>query len=234
MKGSELVLIIGDFHAPFEHKDSLPFLKAAKKSLGPSKIVCIGDEADMHALSNFDHDPDGLSAGDELNRAITHLQPLYTLFPHCEVLESNHTARPFRQAYKHGIPKAFLRDYKEFLQAPKGWNWHKEIEIDGVLYEHGEGQSGAQGAMKAAQGNMRSTVIGHIHSFAGVQYGANKRHLIFGFNVGCLIDKDAYAFAYGRVIKNKPIVGVGVVERGIPRFIPMAMDSHGRWTGKLT
>jgi hypothetical protein len=229
----ETVLAVGDLHAPFMHKDAVPFLKAVVKKVKPTKIVIMGDELDMHALSNFEHDPDGLSAGHELEAGIEQLQPIYRMFPKADVCTSNHTARPFRQAYKHGIPKAFLRDYKEFTKAPSGWRWGDGFTIDDVIYEHGEGFTGQNGAIKAALGNMSSTVIGHIHSFAGIQYSANPKHLVFGFNVGCLIDKDAYAFAYGKKIKSKPIIGVGVVDKGIPTFLPMLLDKHGRWKGKL-
>lgn len=227
------VLVIPDLQAPFFHRDSIAFLTAVKKKYQPNVVVNIGDEVDFHALSEYNHDPDGLSAGDELIKAIESLQPFYKLFPKVLVCTSNHTARPFRKAYKHGIPKAFLKEYREFLQAPKGWEWAEEYEIDGVIYEHGEGQSGAAGALKAALGNMQSTVIGHLHAFAGIQWSANDKHLIFGFNTGCLIDRHAYAFAYGKLFKNKPVLGCGIIDNGIPMFVPMLLNTKGRWVGSL-
>lgn len=231
--GKKVVLAIGDIHYPFAHPDHLEFLKAVTKMWQPTEFVCMGDEIDAHALSNFDHDPDGYSAGHELTAAIAELKKLYAIFPEMKVCTSNHTARPFRRGMKFGLPKALFKGYAEFLEAPKGWEWADKWEVDGVLYEHGEGQTGKNGALNAAVGNMQSTVIGHIHSYAGIAYYANPKHMIFGFNVGCLIDKDAYAFGYGAKIKTKPIIGVGVVASGIPAFIPMQLDKWGRWTGKL-
>jgi hypothetical protein len=228
-----VVLAIPDMHHPWSHKDTLPFLKALKQKYRPTRVVCLGDEADLHALSNYDHDPDGRSAGDELKAAVDALHPIYELFPEVSSCVSNHTARPFRRAKKYGIPLAFMRDYREFLQAPEGWWWDEQFEIDGVLYEHGEGASGVLGAIRTALGNMRSTVIGHLHSWAGISWAANPRHLVFGFNAGCLIDKDAYAFAYGKTLKNKPIIGAGIIRGGIPIFEPMRLNSRGRWTGEL-
>jgi hypothetical protein len=107
--------------------------------------------------------------------------------------------------------------------------WADHWEFDGIIYEHGDPFSGKDAAIKAAEQNMQSTVIGHVHSFAGIQYSANSKHLIFGFNVGCLIDKDAYAFAYAKKIKRKPILGCGIITNGIPQFIPMTLNSNGRW-----
>lgn len=231
--GKEVVLAIGDIHYPFAHPDHLEFLKQVCGLFKPTEFVCLGDEIDAHALSDYDHDPNGYSAGHELDAAIAELKKLYKSFPNMKVCTSNHTARPFRRAQKFGLPAQLLKSYSEFLRAPKGWEWRDKWEVDGVIYEHGEGHSGKNGAITAATGNMQSTVIGHIHSFAGIQYYANPKYLIFGFNVGCLIDKDAYAFGYGAKIKTKPIIGVGLVNKGVPMFVPMQLDKHGRWTGKL-
>lgn len=228
-----LVMYIGDTHIPFEHPDALEFLKAVRRKEGPTRIAHAGDLTDMHALSRFDHDPDGFSSGHELSAALKVLKSWYTAFPKVDICTSNHDERPYRLAYRAGLPSSYLRSYRDFLQSPGGWVWNRQFLIDGVRYEHGEGFTGRNGAINCALGNMASTAIGHIHSFAGIQWAANPRHLVFGFNVGCLIDKDAYAFAYGKAMKNKPILGVGIIERGNPRFIPMQLKSDGRWTGKL-
>jgi hypothetical protein len=228
-----IVLVIPDLQYPFAHKDHLDFLKTVAKKFKPNRIINIGDEVDFHAISEWDHDPDGLSAGDELKAGIGDLKRLYEIFPTVQVCTSNHTARPFRRAKKYGIPSAFIRDYREFLKAPKGWTWADSWEIDGVKYQHGEGFSGQAGALKAALTNMQSTVIGHIHSHAGIQYSANSRYLVFGFNVGCLIDRHSYAFAYGKNMPNKPILGCGIIIDGIPLFIPMLLDRKGRWTRRI-
>lgn len=228
-KGKSRVLVISDLQLPFEHKDSLAFLKWAKKKYSPDKVVCIGDEIDFNALSNFDHDPDGYSPGHELKVALEHLQEYYDLFPKVDACTSNHTDRPLRRAFTAGIPSAFIRSYKEFLQAPKGWNWAHSWEIDGIIYEHGEGFSGHMGALNCALKNGAPTVIGHIHSHAGILYSADSRRIIYGFNVGCLIDKDAYAFRYGKNLKHKPLLGIGIVDKGIPQWVPMLLDTRGRW-----
>lgn len=230
--GKHRVLVIPDMQIPFEHPDTIPFLKWMKKKYSPDVVVNVGDEVDMHALSDYDHDPDGFSAGHELKKAIERLEEHYEIFPNVLVCTSNHTARPFRRAKKYGIPSAFLRDYRDFLQAPKGWVWKDQHEIDGVRYEHGEGRSGPLGALRAALANMVPTCIGHLHSHAGILYSANDKHLIYGFNVGSLIDRHAYAFAYGKNLKSKPIIGCGIVDKGIPTFVPLLMNSKGRWIGR--
>lgn len=228
-KGSHTVMVVPDIQAPFQHAETMAFLRWVKAKYKPDTFVNLGDEMDYHALGDWDHDPDGFSPGHEHEAGLAFMRQLYKEFPKMMVCTSNHTARPLRRAFKAGIPKAFLRDYKDFMQAPKGWNWKDQWEIDGVVYEHGEGFSGRDGAVKCALKNGKPTVIGHIHSFAGIQYWANSTQLLFGFNVGCLIDKDKYAFRYGKHNLNKPILGVGIVKKGVPTFIPMLLDSRGRW-----
>jgi hypothetical protein len=226
-------LIISDTQYPFAHRDHLPFLQALKEKYKPTSVVHIGDEMDFHALSDYDHDPDGDSPSREYERGMEDMYRLYKLFPSAKACVSNHTARPFRRAYKCGIPTAFLRSYAEFLKAPPGWEWADRWVIDNVLYEHGEGCSGKFAHLKAAEQNMQSTVMGHLHTNAGVAYSANPRCLVFGMAVGCLIDTRAYAFRYGKAIKQKPILGSGIVQEGIPAFIPMILRADHRWTGKL-
>jgi hypothetical protein len=227
------VLVIPDLHVPFHHKDAYKFLKAIKKKYKPNYIVNLGDLEDWHSISMHDSDPDGLSAGDELKALRDGVKPFIKLFPKMKICTSNHGSLPFRRAFKYGMPSDLIKDYADILKAPPGWKWADQWEVDGVLYEHGDPFTGQNAALKCAEQNMQSTVIGHVHSFAGIQYSANSKHLIFGFNVGCLIDRDAYAFEYAKKIKRKPILGCGVVTDGIPMFIPMLLNSKGRWTGKL-
>jgi hypothetical protein len=227
------ILVIGDIHAPFQHPDTIAFLSAVKHKINPDRVVCLGDELDAHAISQHDPDPDGFSAGHELALGLEFMQELYQLFPVVSVCESNHGARPFKRAYRAGLPKAYLKDYRDFMGAPLGWNWDFKHVVDGIVFEHGEGVSGTMGAMKRAQANMRSTCIGHLHSDAGILWFSTGERTIFAFNAGCLIDTKAYAYAYGKNSLRKPVIGVGFIDRGNPHFIHMDMDDSGRWTGKV-
>lgn len=209
-----ITLIVPDTHAPFMHSDAIDFLNDLRKEFRPDKIVHLGDEIDACALSKYDHDPDGDSAGVEHQKALVQLKQLYKVFPKVSVCHSNHSSRPFRKAFEAGIPKIFLRAYKDFMEAPVDWQWADRFEIDGVIYQHGEGYSGAQGALRAAERNRKSTVIGHLHSFAGVQFSATQWDQIFGMNCGCLIDQNGYGFAYGKTFPSKPVLGAGIIIDG--------------------
>jgi len=226
-----IVLALPDMHQPFGHVDALPFLKAVKDRFKPNVYVCLGDEADFAAFSSYDHDPDGMSPGKELEKAIEALIPFYLEFPNMMVCESNHTVRPLKRAFSAGLPAAFLPSYSKLLNAPDGWRWQQYWEIDSVRYHHGDsGRSGQFAPAAYLKAFKQSHVHGHLHSHASVIYEGN----YFGVNAGCLIDPAAYAFKYARNHAIPVNLGCALIFNGqSAHFLPLLQDKHGRWTGKL-
>lgn len=219
-----VVLAIGDLHEPFTHRKYLSFCQRTRDAVKADKIVFIGDEIDGHAISYHEHNPDGLSPGDELKLAKRHLRKWFEAFPEARVCISNHGSLVYRKGKTAGLPSGVFKDYKEMYGAPEGWQWGLRFEIDGVLYIHGTGFSGAMGALKAAKEHRQSVVLGHSHSYGGVAYSACHRDLLFGLNVGCGISPSRYAFEYGRDFPARPTLGCGVIADGKRgHFIPMEM-----------
>ncbi len=192
------VLVISDFHAPFNNPAAADFLSELKREVKPHEVICIGDEYDAHGWSRHDRSPEAPGQADELEEARTQLRALYKLFPVVKVCRSNHGERAIKAAARSGLPSEFLRSAKDVLEAPKGWSWAREWIVDGVMYVHGEGVSGQDGAMKMAQRNRCSTVMGHLHANAGVKYSTGPRDVIWALAVGCLIDPGSLAFEYAR------------------------------------
>ncbi len=220
------VLFLSDQHHPYCHPEALDFAKRIYEKYDIDTVINGGDEVEHHALSFHMRRPDMPSAQEELKRAIEHLQPWYETFPEVTVMESNHTSRPFRVALNAGLPTEYLKEYKEFLKAPKGWNWAPDITIDEVLYMHGEGAKGGAGGAYATVTKYRQSVVHcHMHSFAGIQWSATKQDMLFCMNAGCIIDPDALAFAYAKNFPNRPTLGLGVVIDGIPYFEPMPLGT---------
>ena len=230
---NQTILVIGDLHAPYEHPDTVAFLRAIKKKYRPTDVVQIGDEVDFHALSFHDSDPDLPSAGDELTRAINHLKPLYRLFPKIVVIESNHGSMVIRKALANGMPKKVLKSYNEILEAPKGWQWkfdHKiKTPLGPVYFCHGK--SAAAGRLASQYG--MSCVQGHYHEKAQITYISTPEKLMFDAHTGCLADDTSLALGYNKINPKRPIVSSIVIVDGIPQIIPMVLDKKGRWIGKL-
>lgn len=209
------VLVIADLHAPFIHTRYLAHCKKMYKKWKCNKVVLTGDEVDNHAISYHEHDPDGMTDGEEIEASIRVLKSWYRAFPNVLICEGNHTSLPKRKAKTYGISLKRLKGYNEVLEAPIGWKWADSHEIDDVLYIHGTGKSGATAALKWAEGNRRNTVIGHSHAFAGIAFTASTKDCLFGMNVGWGGDEKAYAMEYGKHFANRGVVACGIVINGI-------------------
>ena len=98
------VLVPGDLHLPFTHPKYLAFCKDVRRVWKTKEVVFIGDQVDAHALSFHEHDPDGMSAGDEKRAAKAGIAEWYKAFPKAKVCIGNHDARTIRLARKAGIP----------------------------------------------------------------------------------------------------------------------------------
>ena len=232
-KIAKSILVISDYHAPYNHIDAPAFLKAVKAKYRPDTVVCIGDEADFHALSYHESEPELDSAGVELEKAIKALKPLYKLFPNVTVVESNHGSMVLRKRRTAGIPAKAIRDYNEVLEAPKGWKWTFDVTINTALgpvyFCHGK--SGSPGRLASQYG--MSTVQGHYHEKSQVNYISTPEKLMFDAHTGCLADDKSLALGYNKVNPRRPIVSVIVIVNGIPQIVPMVLKKGGRWTGKL-
>lgn len=227
------VMLIPDLHCPFMHQDAAAFIKAAQDKYQPTVTVLAGDELDQHAISAHDADPNGFSAGHELTAGLKQLEQIYAIVKEALVCESNHGQRPFKRAYKAGLPSQYMKTYAEFMDAPQGWVWAEDFEIDGVVYSHGESATGANGALQLAIRMGKSQAVGHWHGNAGASYFFNNSKLLFGLYSGCLIDAASYAFKYGKTFKLKPILGLSIIDNSVPVFVPMTLGPDKRWTGQL-
>jgi len=76
-----------------------------------------------------------------------------------------------------------------------------------------------------------SFVQGHHHHAFHIGYWGGHDALNFGMTVGCLVDKKALAFAYGKNFAKRPIIGCAVIINGVPFLEPMELTQRGKWVG---
>lgn len=214
------VLFIPDLHIPFVAPGFIEFLVRVKNKFQPDIVVSVGDIVDQCALSFFAKDPDGDSAGSELEKTRLFLQELVEEFPSLYITIGNHDNRHLRQAMKAGIPKEYIKDFLEIFNLPETWVWHNSFILNGdTLIEHGTA-SGLLATYNRAWGTSKNVVQGHTHSYAGILYmndGLNQR---WALNVGCGIDSERYAFNYAIDKERQPTLGCAIVSNGVPAFIP--------------
>jgi hypothetical protein len=218
------ILVVADMHEPFCKKGYLEHCIAIRDKYKCGRIILIGDEVDLCGVSQWEKDPDGFSAGTEAELAQAKMKAWYAAFPTAFVCIGNHTARPFRQAKSNGVPKKFMKTYEEAWEAPSTWKWADSWEFNNIHFTHGTGHSGPNAAIKIATRHRQSTVIGHIHSEAGIQYSASKIDLVWGMQVGGALCDKSYAAHYAKDQIKKSIVGCGVILDGkIPLYEPMIL-----------
>jgi hypothetical protein len=78
-----------------------------------------------------------------------------------------------------------------------------------------------------------NTVQGHYHTKFSIGYWANPDDLFFGMQVGCLINQKSLAFSYAKNFSTRFMLGCGIIIDGIPRLLPMVLDSNGDWIKKV-
>ena len=214
--GESRVLVIGDLHAPFDLDSYFEHCVDTAAKYRVNKVVFIGDVIDNHFSSYHETDPDGMGAGDELDIAIDRLKKWYNAFPKATVIIGNHDRLVCRKAMTAGISKRWVRDYNEVLGTP-GWEFTERTVIDDVQYIHGE----AGTARTKCRADLMNTVQGHLHTQAYVEHYVGANFSVFGMQVGCGIDHEAYAMAYAKA-GRKPAIACGVVIDGKLPIVEMA------------
>lgn len=224
------VLLISDLHIPYHHQDALAFLGHLKEKYNPTRVICLGDELDKHALSYHDSDPDLPSAGDELRKSLPVVAELHKMFPKMDIIESNHGSLVWRKAKTFGIPKHYIKGYNDVLGVGDGWKWSFDLTItlpngQKCYIHHGK----TSNVIKLSQQMGMCAIQGHFHESFKIDYWGNPNGLFWAMQAGCLIDDDALAFSYNNVNIKRPVIGTGLIIDSIPVLEPMLLDTGGRW-----
>lgn len=226
------ILLISDLHIPYHHQDAIAFLLHLKEKYNPTRVICLGDEVDGHALSFHDSDPDLPSAGDEIRQALPVIAELFKIFPKMDILESNHGSLVWRKAKVFGIPKHYIKSYNEVLGVDSGWKWSFDLTVDlpngqKCYMHHGK----TSNIIQLSQQMGMNATQGHYHETFKIDYWGNSTGLYWGMQCGCLIDDDKLAFNYNNVNIKRPIIGTGLIIDSMPVLEPMRLNSEGRWVG---
>lgn len=226
------ILLISDLHIPYHHQDAIAFLTHLKEKYNPTRVICLGDEVDGHALSFHDSDPDLPSAGDEIRQALPVIAELFKIFPKMDILESNHGSLVWRKAKVFGIPKHYIKSYNEVLGVDSGWKWSFDLTVDlpngqKCYMHHGK----TSNIIQLSQQMGMNATQGHYHETFKIDYWGNSTGLYWGMQCGCLIDDDKLAFNYNNVNIKRPIIGTGLIIDSMPVLEPMRLNKDGRWVG---
>lgn len=234
-KRSPVYLIIPDLQIPFEldndSGNALLFCKYLVRhyKIQKENIYCVGDETDQYNFSTFNKDPDGYyTPGKELQITKEKLKMWSSAFPRLKICTSNHGIRWQKRAMDAQLPRELLKSVQDVLDTPPGWEWKKKWKVSAkhpFIVEHGDDWGGKTPHKTAALYNSCSTVMGHHHALAGIEFiNTNGLDHCYGFVTGSLIDVDAYAFQYAKRASLKPLIGAGIIfnDGKVPVWIPIS------------
>jgi hypothetical protein len=229
-----VTLAVGDLHAPFMHRDFPRFLAAVEGQFRPTRTVLLGDIVDLHALSRFTRNPirpigvgrieGGPPAAPAGVRPVPRCGRVLGQPRHPDQGPGGRGGHPGRGGGAHARP-----DRAPARLGVAGAVGHRRRDLRTRHRLHGQGRPHQGGGGEHGADGDRPHSRPRRHCIRGEQQAP----LFWGFNVGCGIDRNRYAFAYAKTIPAKPIIGCGVIEAGVPRFVPMTMTRGGRWTGRL-
>ena len=227
-------MLWGDIHLPYHHKDSIDFLKAVKKKYKPTRVICMGDLVDNHAISYHESDPELSSPGDELEVSKFYMEELYSIFPKLDILHGNHDRLPIRKAMTAGLPSRYIRNNHEIFEMPKDWKWHLELNITlptgmDLWLRHNLKTS----AIDVAKYHNVSFAQGHYHERFECIWEMTNGKSVYGITTGCLVDDKSLAMEYNKVNMRRPQLGCVIIQNGIPKLVPMELDNDRNWTGEI-
>lgn len=216
-------MAIGDTHKPFQHQPTLDEIYRAAEREQPNAIVQMGDLYDFYSASKFPRShnimtpkqeaEEGFAAAENMWKNLRKIVPK----AECYQLWGNHDVRPQKRIMElvpHLAHFFKIEDMFKFPGVSTILSERDDLEIDGVVYEHGYfGKPGQH--MKE---NMRRTVIGHTHR-PWLHYEQIRGQLLWELNVGYVGNPEAAALQYQRKKWEKWVRGYGLITADqIPLF----------------
>lgn len=226
-------IILSDLHVPYQHRDSLPFIRAIVDRYDIKDAKNVGDLTDGHTTSFHDIEPGTYSAYEEHRRSCIFIKQLEEIFPKMTIVLGNHCSLTERKAVKAGIMPEHIKDFNSRYDV--NWNWvdYEFFKIDNYnqcLIQHSISTSTLNNATKFSH----CSIQGHFHSTFGIEYFADCNMLRWSMTVGCLIDSNSPAFNYARkAVLKRPIIGCGAIINNKPILIPMQLTKSGRWNKRV-
>jgi len=214
-KRIENILVVGDLHLPFSLPTYLDFCSDIYDKYNCSHVIFLGDLIDNHFSSFHATDPDGMSAADELDYAISELHKWRDVFPIADVCLGNHDELILRKMYSNGVSRRWVKDFNEVLGV--SWNFQPSFVYNDVLFRHGIN-------MKAAPrsgSEMMSVVQGHHHTESYIQWNVGRGKKVFGVQCPCGVGRETYAMAYAQEYPKQAIGCAVILEYGRLPIIEM-------------
>lgn len=217
---NNIILAYGDCHFPFHDSRTFDFLAQLKDEYKPDRVIDLGDTSDSYNFSRYPKSPEGISTSEEIKKLRKCIKTLGSIFPKVDIMKSNHCERLYFKATVAGIPRELIKPYKEILEAPEGWKWHRDLTLtvdktrEKIYFCHERGSD----VLRLAKVLGISTVMGHVHSGLGIQYFANPLRTMFAAQCGCFCKDKGVPYEYNKGNLFRPLKGCIIIIDGVPEI----------------
>jgi UDP-2,3-diacylglucosamine pyrophosphatase LpxH len=168
------VVVAGDFHLPFHHRQAVHNWIAFLRDTRPDVVILNGDILDCHAISSFSKAPNGPLLKDELELGRALLQQIRgAVGPSAELvyMEGNHEQRLQRRLLEnpglYGLPELHLKSLLRLDEVKASHLSYGEVWSKGALcVRHGDRVSAASAStarQELERGGFDHVIIGHVH-----------------------------------------------------------------------
>ena len=196
------VLIFGDLHFPFHSSSKLEKAIALIKRVNPTNILQLGDLYDFYSASSFPRSQNIMTPKQEIEEGRAHAEKFWARVgkqaPKAKRFQllGNHDVRPKKRVIEtipimESVVMSSLDSLFKFQGVETILSDKDDLEIDGVVYEHGHKGHGTH-----CLSNHKSTVCGHTHRPGLVIHKIRKR-ILWELNAGYLADPDSAVMGYG-------------------------------------
>lgn len=221
------ILVIGDCHFPFVHKDALAKIYQFAREMQPAHIVQMGDLYDMYAHQRFPRSLNTYSPDKEIELARFGAEEMWSELrkaapdARLHLLTGNHDIRPLKKILmaapelenivRKGIEPYFTFDNVETLSDPR-----QSLVIQNISFLHGYlSQAGAH------RDHLQTNVVtAHTHR-GSVTYRPLQNRIIWELNAGFVGDESSKALSYTQHRTTGWTLGFGYIDKFGPRFIPL-------------
>lgn len=207
---TEQWVILGDFHAPWQHESSCEIAYQVLDEVRPDKVILIGDVINLDLFSKYDTVPgnpntwiDDIVAGGEILGAIKHVAPYADL----TWVRGNHEHRLQKHLMRHDPVLFEVLDLRALFKLTgndkqlDNWEFINKTEIFypdlNLIIAHGNSvrKFSAYSAKAHIDQLLISTVIGHTHRLGihNRSSGRSRYHHeqpLFGVENGCMCRLD--------------------------------------------
>lgn len=221
------ILVIGDTHFPFAHKEAFELLYVFAKENKPNYIVQVGDLLDLYAQSKFPRSQNFYSPEEEERKGVDEAAKMWKRLrgvcpkAECYQLLGNHDIRPIKRVLESApslehVVKAHYKNLMKFDGVTTIDDYRQELIIEDIVFHHGyRSQLGSH-----RDYTMTNFVCGHSHK-GGVVFKRIRGETIFELNAGFLADASSKVLAYSAQKIHDQTLGWGWIDKYGPRFISL-------------